>query len=492
MRRRVKFASQMFCLFILAASVQMSSADTSQISHTRLYFFTNPSCGPCHQLEPVILQLANEGFPVTIVNTTAQPEWASHFKVTRTPTTILVADQEVVGRKTGMVSGATLRSWFAHCAKPLPTTNSLSTTARQNPSLLAGTSQKSNASMKGTIKPVNPAELRALRATVRLKVTDPEGTSYATGTIIHHHQNECLVLTCGHVFRDSQGTGKVTAEYDFASGQPKTATGRILNYDAGDRDIALVTISTQDFEVEPVFVAQPNYLIQTSDQAFSIGCDHGENPTIRRTRIKNLAKYNGIDKYDIYGRPVEGRSGGGLFTPGGQLVGVCNAAAVDFDEGIYVALNTIYWQLAEVNLTNLFYGNNAIATNYETADDCAETPDQRLVSNAPQSLPPAARQWRGPEWTNTNRSQSSSESPTKSASGEPQEVIVIFRSNHPQGHPSASSQTIRIPNPSPRLINEILQASAAAPARLADQRRDMPAAPPLSSKNDQLRAQSPR
>ena len=498
MRRRVKFASQIFCLLLLATAAQSSSADTPQISHTRLYFFTNPSCGPCHQLEPVILQLAKEGFPVSIVNTAAQPEWARHFKVTRTPTTILVADQEVVGRHTGMVTGATLRAWFAHCAKspPLPSASAL--TAPQSSSTPAFASQNSHASQQGTTAPINPAEMRALRATVRLKVADPEGTSFATGTIIHRHQNECLVLTCGHVFRDSQGKGTVTAEYDFENGKPKTTTGRILNYDAGDRDIALVTITTQNFELEPVFVAQPDYLIQNSDQAFSIGCDHGENPTIRRTRIKNLAKYNGVDKYDIYGRPVEGRSGGGLFTPGGQLVGVCNAAAVDFDEGIYVALNTIYWQLAEVNLTNLFYGHNAIATNYETPEDWSRTPRRQIAagSTAPPNLPPSARSLRGSEWTNTNRSGSFTNLPTGTGPKETQEAIVILRSNHSAGDPAGHSQTIRIPNPSPKLINDMLQASAlppaSAPNRLADRRQQMPPAPLLNQQKNQLRAQSPR
>ena len=70
--------------------------------------------------------------------------------------------------------------------------------------------------------------------------------------------------------------------------------------------------------------------------------------------LKNRAKYDQAIKYDIYGRPVDGRSGGGLFTQEGELIGICNAAAVEVDEGIYTALDTIYWQLAKVNLDYLF------------------------------------------------------------------------------------------------------------------------------------------
>ena len=68
-------------------------------------------------------------------------------------------------------------------------------------------------------------------------------------------------------------------------------------------------------------------------------------------------------KYDIVGRPVDGRSGGGLFTPSGQLIGVCNAAAVDFDEGIYSSLDTIYWQIEKVNLAHLFAPAERFASN---------------------------------------------------------------------------------------------------------------------------------
>ena len=90
---------------------------------------------------------------------------------------------------------------------------------------------------------------------------------------------------------------------------------------------------------------------------FSIGCDHGEDPTIRHSQIKNRAAYDGALKYDIFGRPVDGRSGGGLFTESGELIGVCNAAAVEVDEGIYSALDTLYWQLATTGLEHLFDDN---------------------------------------------------------------------------------------------------------------------------------------
>jgi hypothetical protein len=214
---------------------------------------------------------------------------------------------------------------------------------------------------KGTRRPKNRAEQVALNATVRLKVDDPNGTSYATGTVIHSYQGESLVLTCGHVFRDAEGKGEITAEYGFAKGKIQSAPGELVFYDAKARDIGLVVIRTLE-DIEPVRLAERGSAISKGRGIFSVGCDNGDEPTIRRSEIKNKAAYDGSIKYDIYGRPVNGRSGGGLFTNKGELIGVCNAAAVEVDEGIYSALDTIYWQIAKVNLDHLFDPNAAVAS----------------------------------------------------------------------------------------------------------------------------------
>ena len=49
-------------------------------------------------------------------------------------------------------------------------------------------------------------------SSVRLRVDDANGHSYGTGTIIDARSGEALVITCGHLFRDSQGKGPVMVE----------------------------------------------------------------------------------------------------------------------------------------------------------------------------------------------------------------------------------------------------------------------------------------
>lgn len=360
-----------------------------------LYFFTNDGCAPCLSVKPTIDRLTANGYPIKTLKAAEHAQFAQQLGVDRTPTVVLIAGNRIVGRHAGLIDGATLEQWFAKVgASAQPAFNRISSAppnaspdyaanpakvgtkvviprqvTDQDPARVHGLAFPPSTMVRGTAQPGSKAERRAMQATVRLKVDDNEGASYATGTVIHTHGNESLVMTCGHVFRDSNGQGKITAEYDFYD-HPRTASGRLVDYDAQAKDIALVVIRT-DAPLPAVPLAEKTSPIQTGVNVFSIGCDHGEDPTIRHSQIKNRAAYDGALKYDIFGRPVDGRSGGGLFTESGELIGVCNAAAVEVDEGIYSALDTLYWQLATTGLEHLF-------------DDNA---NQRLAANPTPQIP---------------------------------------------------------------------------------------------------------
>ena len=379
-----------------------------------LYFFTNDGCAPCLSVKPAIDRLTANGYPIKTLKAAEYAQFAQQLGVDRTPTVVLIAGNKIVGRHAGLIEGATLEQWFAKVgvsaqpafnripieenrnddrnrsvAQPNYTPGTKVVIPRQvtdqDPGRRLGGAFSSPTMVRGTAQPRSLAEQRAMQATVRLKVDDDEGTSYATGTVIHTHGNESLVMTCGHVFRDSNGQGKITAEYDFYD-QPRTASGRLVDYDAKAKDIALVVIRT-DAPLPAVPLAEKRSPIQTGVNVFSIGCDHGEDPTIRHSQIKNRAAYDGSLKYDIFGRPVDGRSGGGLFTESGHLIGVCNAAAVEVDEGIYSALDTLYWQLATTGLEHLFDGN--------TNQRLAANPTPEIPSSSPSILrgPPAGNRF---------------------------------------------------------------------------------------------------
>ncbi len=98
-----------------------------------------------------------------------------------------------------------------------------------------------------------------LAATVRLSVDDSGGRSYGTGTIIDTRSGEALVVTCGHLFRESQGKSTVKADlYEVAGDAVHVAghaTGQVISYDL-NRDVALVSIRA-DRPVTVVPVAPP-------------------------------------------------------------------------------------------------------------------------------------------------------------------------------------------------------------------------------------------
>ncbi|MFM8890454.1 MAG: trypsin-like peptidase domain-containing protein, partial [Planctomycetia bacterium] len=78
-------------------------------------------------------------------------------------------------------------------------------------------------------------------ATARLLVEDSQGVSRGTGTVIDCRQGEALILTCGHIFRDSRGKGRVEVDLFGADG-PRGVAGQVVAWDL-KRDLALVSAS---------------------------------------------------------------------------------------------------------------------------------------------------------------------------------------------------------------------------------------------------------
>ena len=404
--RWVMFVLLMMIGQTVVGNLPTTHAQSASSDQPHLYFFTSDGCAPCEVVKPSIAKLALAGYPTTTIHVRKQPQWAQHFRISRTPTVVLVQHERAVGRREGMIRHDELLDWFETinyrpqtasefaqsnlaqsklAPQPVGTKVVLDNQSSLNDKATKSISAeafRSPTMHQGTTQPTNAAESRALAATVKLQVEDPEGISYATGTVIHTHKNESLVMTCGHVFRDSEGTGVIEARYGFDQPSQKSGPGELIFYDADARDIALVVIQTEGRPLPAVEVASRKTIVSKGDKAFSIGCDNGEDPTIRHTQIKNRASYDGAIKYDIFGRPVNGRSGGGLFTPSGQIVGVCNAAVVDVDEGIYTALDTIHWQLAKVKLDHLFDPATALAM----VSPSPATP-QRDALTQPRSIP---------------------------------------------------------------------------------------------------------
>lgn len=255
--------------------------------------------------------------------------------------------------------------------------NSFASNSRRNNNLAA-----SNASQPAIS--IEAAMARASDATLRIKVEEPKSVAHGTGTLVAVHGSEGLVLTCGHLFRDMLPGSKLTV--DMFAGTPRQVNvpAELIDFKAKEEDIALLTVKLP-VQVEPVPILPKGEALQPGQRVFSFGCDHGNNPTRRDTSITRINRYMGPANVEIEGAPAVGRSGGGLFDLQGRLIGVCNAACNDENEGIYASADVIYNQLARAGQTALFQPSSAAAVastvSASLADSAATLPSYATSQN---------------------------------------------------------------------------------------------------------------
>jgi hypothetical protein len=158
------------------------------------------------------------------------------------------------------------------------------------------------------------------------------------------------------LFRETKGKSPVKADVFEASGDAGRvvghATGTVLSYDLA-RDVALVSLRV-DRPVAPVTVAPPRTVVERGDRVVGIGCSNGKDPTVLETRVTSLDRYQGPPNIEASGAPAIGRSGGGLFNGKNELIGVCNNADPEGNEGIYAGLESIHDQLDRLGLKDIY------------------------------------------------------------------------------------------------------------------------------------------
>jgi hypothetical protein len=340
----------MVTLNALALIVALSGA-----GETVLLDFTSPSCGPCQTMESTIGRLTRDGYPVQKIDVAQRPDLARQYQVTGVPCFVMLSNGLEVDRVVGACSHARLVEMFAaaqpHSAMPeldghrRPSSNEV--VRAQSPDSQLDSVPASNTNIADTKR-------AAYDATIRLRIEDATGHSIGTGTIVDTHGQEALAVTCGHIFRDSGGQGRVLVDL-FPNGQSHTVEGTLISYDL-TRDIGLVSF-VPGFAVSPVQIAPAGHRFATGEPVFSVGCDDGREPSVRDSRITSIDRYLGPPNIEATGEPAQGRSGGGLFSQDGFLIGICNHGDPKDDEGIYASLPTIHWELDRVGQRRLYQPN---------------------------------------------------------------------------------------------------------------------------------------
>ncbi len=315
---------------------------------------------------------------------------------------------------------------------------------------------------------------RAAAATVRIKVEEENTTAYGTGTIVDVHGTEALVLTCGHLFREMKPGSQLSVDLFAGTAQETNALARLIDFKAADEDIGLISF-TLPVAIEAVELLPRHSTLQVGQSAFSFGCDHGHPPTRRDTQIRSIDRYLGAANVEIVGAPAVGRSGGGLFDQQGRLIGVCNAACTEEDEGIYAAAEVVYTQIARLGLAHLFDGKSknspqliaaqAATATSPLAEDNIRWPDQ---TEQPSRLNQIAGGVLGEGTVDRDASSILADSlaaqipPSNGSSKtttDAEELICIVRDANGQ------SRVVTIAGPAPELLQAIRQHSAEALAR---------------------------
>lgn len=386
-------------LAAFAASLSFTASITAQSTAPRveLLDFHLPGCGPCRAMEPTVARLEAEGLRVRRVDGSREAGLASQLRVQSYPTFVAVVEGREAGRIVGATSYDELRRMLAAATPPTSQVQPVNqtfakTSSRQDQ--LATVGQDWGAGQPAPPRAsAAPNEARLINASVRLTLTDPQGRSYGTGTIIDARKGEALIVTCAHLFRgpDQQPidtAGRLTIElFDAATGVVQVAErleGQLVSHDF-EADVALVAIRPSGVVATVPILRSPGDL-QKGEPVRSVGCDLGADPTVREGQVVDLNRYEGPANVEVSGAPVQGRSGGGLFNRRGRLVGVCFAADEQANEGLYAGIASVHTQLDRIGMSDLYRG--VTAPEPPAAEAFASQPPAAPRQNA---VPPIER-----------------------------------------------------------------------------------------------------
>ena len=479
----VRFAAAAFALAITTLSVSARGAEILLLD------FWSPQCGPCMQMKPTVHSLIQAQYPIREVDTTRDSQLAQQFGVTGIPCFVMLVDGQEVDREVGATSSERLQAMFQKAKdvvverrkaqQPeaelpgrirsqspdnasmsrgpggMPAPNLNDHTAQQSTPGITTAGSRPPEPQFGAGAPASAGDFpqSLIAATVRIRVEDAQGRAFGTGTIIDSRGGEALVVTCGHLFRESKGKGPMTVEmFEATPAGLKVAeqvTGQLISYDL-ERDVAFVSIRPTR-QVAAAVVAPANTPIQRGDRVATIGCSNGNDPTMLPQRINTLDRYQGPANIEVSGAPEEGRSGGGLFNLQGQLIGVCYAADYEGKEGLYSALESIHEELNRLNLKDVYAKSPAanVAALPANSDFLVRGQEEKLVPlEAPTTMPNAAPSPASPPSMSPAEEAAYAEIMQRASAFE---VVVIVRPKTPGGQ----SEVMTLDSVSPEFIKAL-------------------------------------
>lgn len=362
--QKVFFWRTLTALTVLTVLFGLASESRSEQAvppaNTVLLDFYGTYCPPCRAMRPVIDQLKKAGYPVRSINVNEDPAAAQKFGVTNIPCFIMVSDGRVVYRTVGITAAKELAAicqkgindayamqrkravaqsnaqmvknipgFAKDCAQTIPPALSKNRIENEVSPLIAS----SNANLL--------APERLLASTVRIRVKT-SFCDYGTGTIIDSRNNRALILTCGHLFREyaKENGGKIEVDMFDGESPLQNIEAKYICHDE-ESDLGLIAIPINR-PVAVIPVAPLNYQALRGSAVASAGCDNGRAPTVLPSQIVAINKCLGPANMYASGASVQGRSGGGLFSKDGYLIGVTLANVPGENQALYSSYPAIH------------------------------------------------------------------------------------------------------------------------------------------------------
>ncbi len=385
-------------IMLLMMALDGAAASTPDV---QLVDFSAGYCGPCQQMVPILQRMERAKYPIRQVDITENPELTKQFKVDRIPTLVLLVEGREVQRFVGLTSEGELRRAMdqasaelsekrAQAAPPRPAGYEFATidetpSVNERPAITRTPERPSIGRMFRTLigkdaadETLDPAMVRgqnpatgeaqstdcnamAMASTVRIRVAgkstvkDEFLQDVGTGTIVYSVTGQAIVLTCAHLFLNI-AVKEATVEVEvFEDGKFVKYPAKLVGGDH-DADLAMLRIRTgKIFPAAPLSAKITEFSL--GQPMVSFGCNKGEDPTQMDMKLVAINRYDGPPNLVCTIDPSSGRSGGGLFTAKGELVGVCSCANRDEHEGLYAGHGAIldlvrYCSLSEIVKTD--------------------------------------------------------------------------------------------------------------------------------------------
>ena len=349
--------------------------------------FSATWCGPCKEMKPQVDALKAKNYPIRVLDVDREQDLAHTFRVSSIPAFVIVApDGKVLGRSEGLQDASKIASQFRRIkldwqtAKAKAEKESLveNDIPENNDGLQSSQNQPEHYGEPGETEDSakEAAHPKPWQTVVRIVVHGGGVMGFGSGTVIESTDEHSIILTCAHIFKIDNARnqfkpgefprqvtvdlfdGKLTGPNgQTVTTSVKNIPARVIDYDF-QTDVGLIAIAP-GYKLPASPVVPENWKPSPKMMMFTAGCSGGKDATVWNTEVVNpesrmLLNRQPYEAVECLHEPIQGRSGGGLYTMDGYVAGVCDMAVVGGKRGLYATPKSIHSLLARNDMGRMY------------------------------------------------------------------------------------------------------------------------------------------